>query len=174
MDGISCLEHDFLIENGVLKSYSGRDECITVPDVHTIGEGAFKACVSLKKVVLPAGLRRILPGAFKGCRKLTEMEIPSGVSSIGDYAFHRCHNLKSVSLPASVTELGDCVFLYCDSLTSVSMPGVRRLGKQVFVNDVMLRELALCPELDEACLPGAEELPISPFPTGGGFKSPTR
>lgn len=152
MDGISCLEHDFLIENGVLKSYSGRDECITVPDVHTIGEGAFKACVSLKKVVLPAGLRRILPGAFKGCRKLTEMEIPSGVSSIGDYAFHRCHSLKSVSLPASVTELGDCVFLYCDSLTSVSMPGVRRLGKQVFVNDVMLRELALCPELEKACI----------------------
>ena len=51
------MEHDFTIENGVLKSYAGREERIVVPgQVHTIGEEAFKGCVSLQKVILPSGL----------------------------------------------------------------------------------------------------------------------
>ena len=138
------IQHDFHIEDGILKAYTGRDPFITIPQqVHTIGEGALKACVSLKKVVLPSGLRRILAGAFKGCRKLQTIEIPDGVTYVGDYAFHRCHSLEQIALPPSVTELGDCVFLYCDSLARVCMPGVTRLGKQVFVNDVMLKELVV-------------------------------
>ncbi|MDE5893974.1 MAG: leucine-rich repeat domain-containing protein, partial [Acetatifactor sp.] len=77
------MENDFLIEKGILKTYTGREEFITVPEqVHTIGEGALKGCVSLKKVVLPSGLRRILSGAFKGCRKLKEIEIPAGVTYV--------------------------------------------------------------------------------------------
>ncbi len=140
----------YRIEDGVLISYTGREEAAIVPDeVHTIGEGAFKACVSLKKIVLPSGLTDIRDGAFKGCRKLREIRIPAGVSSIGSYAFHRCHELKSISLPASVKELGDCVFLYCDSLTHAEIPGVEHLGKQVFVNDVLLRELEISPNLRE-------------------------
>lgn len=144
---------DLHIEGGVLLSYTGREESVAVPEsVHTIGEGAFKACVSLKKIELPSGLCRILSGAFKGCRKLKEIQIPASVSFIGDYAFHRCHALESIALPASVKELGDCVFLYCDSLTRVRIPGVERLGKQVFVNDVLLKELELSPNLDENCI----------------------
>lgn len=147
------IQHDFHIEDGILKAYTGRDPFITIPQqVHTIGEGALKACVSLKKVVLPSGLRRILAGAFKGCRKLQTIEIPDGVTYVGDYAFHRCHSLEQIALPPSVTELGDCVFLYCDSLARVCMPGVTRLGKQVFVNDVMLKELVVSPKLEETCL----------------------
>lgn len=147
------MENDFCIENGILKAYTGREEFIVVPEqVHTIGEGALKGCVSLKKVVLPSGLRRILSGAFKGCRQLKEIEIPAGVSYVGDYAFHRCHSLEAISLPASVKELGDCVFLYCDSLTDVRIPGAERLGKQVFVNDVFLKKLEISPNLQEECL----------------------
>lgn len=173
----NTIENNFNIENGVLKSYTGRDEFITVPEhVHTIGEGALKACVSLKKVVLPSGLCRIQAGAFKGCRKLEEIEIPSGVSYVGDYAFHRCHSLKQISLPSSVTELGDCVFLYCDSLTRISMPGVKHLGKQVFVNDVMLKELVISPGLEETCLcdvfTGCSKITDIAFPDGGRYVIP--
>lgn len=141
------------IEDGVLLSCTGRDETVIVPEqVHTIGDGAFKACVSLKKAVLPETLRVIGNHAFKGCRKLMEIRIPAGVSSIGSYAFHRCHGLKRVILPPSVEELLDCTFLYCDSLTEVRMPGVKRLGRQVFVNDVMLERLEISEELEESCI----------------------
>ena len=71
------MNQDFHIEQGVLTAYTGRDECVTVPDwVHTIGEGAFKACVSLKRVVLPDHLHHIQASAFKGCRKLRDIQIP--------------------------------------------------------------------------------------------------
>jgi len=153
--GILCGSEDgmteyFQIKDGVLEAYTGREELLWVPEgVHTIGEGAFKGCVSLKKVVLPVGLERILAGAFKGCRKLEEVEIPEGVSYIGAYAFHRCHALKRVILPLSVGEVGDCAFLYCDGLTEVRMPGTKRLGTQAFANDVSLERLEICRELEE-------------------------
>lgn len=141
---------DFIIKDGVLEAYTGREETAEVPrEVHTIGEGAFKACVSLRKVVLPSGLRCIMDHAFKGCRRLEEIRIPDGVSRIGNYAFHRCHALQEAVLPPLVEELGDCVFLYCDSLRRVRMPGVRRFGRQVFVNDVLLEEIEISGELEE-------------------------
>ncbi len=73
----------FFIEDGVLLSYTGRDEMIIVPKgVHTIGKEAFKACVSLKKVELPTGLQCIRAGAFKGCRKLEEVKLPDTVCEV--------------------------------------------------------------------------------------------
>lgn len=144
---------NFYITDGVLCAYTGREEVITVPDgVHTIGEGAFKACVSLKKVVLPDHLCHILSDAFKGCRKLETIHIPDSVLTVGDYAFHRCHALKSIALPPSVKKLGDCVFLYCDSLTRADLPGVESMGRQVFVNDVFLQQLTISPALQEDCI----------------------
>ncbi len=143
----------FHIQDGILMSYTEREEVVIVPKgVHTIGEDAFKACISLKKVVLPSGLHYIMARAFKGCRKLEEVEIPEGVCAIGEYAFHRCHSLKKITLPPSVEELGNCVFLYCDSLEEVRIPGVRRLGKQVFVNDVLLKKIEISRELQEDCI----------------------
>ncbi|MBR6771086.1 MAG: leucine-rich repeat domain-containing protein [Lachnospiraceae bacterium] len=147
------MKKGFHIQDGILISYTEREDVVVVPHgVHSIGEEAFKACISLKKVVLPWGLHRIMARAFKGCRKLEEVEIPAGVCEIGDYAFHRCHSLKKIILPPSVEELGNCVFLYCDSLEEVRLPGVRRLGKQVFVNDVQLKKLEISRQLQEDCI----------------------
>lgn len=147
------MAESYSIREGILESYTGREEVFVVPrEVHTIGKGAFKACTSLKKIVLPLGLRCIMDEAMKGCRKLEEIEIPQGVSYIGNYAFHRCHALKQVILPASVETLGDCVFLYCDSLVTVKIPGVKKLGKQVFVNDVLLETIEISEDLEEECI----------------------
>lgn len=147
------MEEYFQIRNGILEAYTGREESIVVPEgVHTIGEGACKGCVSLKRVALPSGLRCIGDGAFKGCRRLEEVEIPSEVSYIGSYAFHRCHALKRIALPASVKELGAYAFLYCDNLKEARIPGVRRLGVQAFANDMLLERLEISRELDEDCI----------------------
>ena len=52
----------YQIENGILERYTGRDEVIEIPEgIHTIGVGALKGCVSLKKVLLPHGLNYISP-----------------------------------------------------------------------------------------------------------------
>ena len=142
------MNHHFHIQNDILLSYEGRDESVIVPEgIRTIGEGAFKACVSLKQVSLPSALCHIMAGAFKGCRKLRKIQIPQGVTEIGDYAFHRCHCLREILLPDSVERLGDCAFLYCDSLVKSTMPGVCRLGRQAFVNDVLLEELVISSNL---------------------------
>ena len=78
----------YQIENGILKRYTGREEAIRIPSgIHTIGKGALKGCVSLKKAVLPPGLQYIEEDAFKGCRRLEEVVIPDGVTGIGSYAF---------------------------------------------------------------------------------------
>jgi len=147
------MNRHFHIQDDILLLYEGKEESVIVPEgIRTIGEGAFKACVSLKKVTLPSSLRHIMTGAFKGCRKLQEITIPQGVTKIGDYAFHRCHCLKEILLPVSVDRLGDCAFLYCDSLVKVHMPGVCHLGKQAFVNDVLLEELEISRELCETDL----------------------
>ena len=143
----------YQIENGVLVRYTGREESIQVPDgIHTVGEGAFKGCVSLKKVVLPRGLTCIMGDAFKGCRKLEEVVIPEGVTSIGRYAFHRCHALRQVILPLSVEELGECAFLYCDSMREAQLPGVKRMGMAALANGISLERLMISQELDTECL----------------------
>ena len=145
---------ELIIRDGILEAYTGREKELEVPEgVHTVKEGAFKACVSLERVVLPEGLKVIGDHAFKGCRRLEEVRIPGGVTRIGAYAFHRCHSLKEITLPPLVEELSDCVFLYCDSLKKIRMPGVKRFGKQVFVNDVLLESLEISGELsgDSIC-----------------------
>ncbi|MDE7477308.1 MAG: leucine-rich repeat domain-containing protein, partial [Lachnospiraceae bacterium] len=143
----------YQIENGVFIRYTGREEVVQVPEgIHTIGEGAFKGCVSLRKMVLPQGLSCIMGDAFKGCRKLEEVVIPEGVSYIGRYAFHRCHALKKAILPPSVEELGEFAFLYCDSLKEVWIPGVKRLGMEAFANGMSLEKLVISRELDTRCI----------------------
>lgn len=143
----------YQIQNGVLVRYTGREEVLQVPEgIHTVGEGAFKGCVSLKKVVLPAGLNSIMGDAFKGCRKLEEIVIPDGVSYIGRYAFHRCHALQRAILPPSVEELGECAFLYCDSLQEVQIPGVKWLGMEALANGISLEKLVISSELDKRCI----------------------
>lgn len=170
-------ESEFHIDRDVLLSYQGRAESVTVPDgIRVIGTGAFKSCVSLKKVSLPESLHTIMAEAFKGCRKLEDIELPSKVSCIGAYAFHRCHSLKQIALPPSVEELGDCAFLYCDNLTRMAMPGVRRLGKQAFVNDVLLRELVIFRDLEEDCIcdvfTSCSSLSCVAFPDGELYEFP--
>lgn len=147
------MSDSFQIQTGILLSYHGREESIVIPEgVHTIAEDAFKACTFLKKAVLPHSLRSIMPRAFKGCRNLCELEIPEGLSYVGEYAFHRCHSIQSIKLPASVNELGSCAFLYCDSLREIEIPGVRRLGRQAFLNDTLLERLVISRELQEDCI----------------------
>ena len=89
--------NDFVIEDGVLKKYKGKDRDVVIPNnVTSIGQDAFNRCYSLKSVM-----------------------IPDGVTSIGRYAFEYCSGLTSVTIPYSVTEIGVGAFPW---FTNVMLP----------------------------------------------------
>ncbi len=150
---MKALAEIFEIIGDRLVSCSLREEVIYVPDgVRIIGARALKGCTSIKEIVFPESLERIEEHALKGCRQLEWVSFPNHLRFIGAYAFHRCHHLKEIQLPESVVELSDCAFLYCDSLEKASLPGVRKMGKQVFVNATSLKKLTISPDLLPECI----------------------
>jgi hypothetical protein len=69
---------DFVIENGILKKYTGIDENVVIPDgVTEIGNRAFYWNTKLKTVIIPDGVTSIGDSAFTGCEKLT-IHAPAG------------------------------------------------------------------------------------------------
>ena len=108
---------DFVIENGILKRYTGPGGDIVIPDgVTTIGKQAFYWCKSLTSVVIPNSVTSIGDGAFVNCRRLTNITIPDSVVSIGEYAFYECESLKSIIIPDNLSNIGEGAFYNCISL----------------------------------------------------------
>ena len=125
---------DFVIENGVLKKYVGKDANVTIPDgVTSIGYSAFSWCIGLKSITLPESVTSIGNGAFSEQHSLTSITIPEGMTNIGDYAFSGCHSLTSITIPEGVTSIGEGAFLGCSSLKNVTIPeSVMCIGDKAF------------------------------------------
>ena len=66
-------------------------------DVTEIPDNAFLGCSNLRRIVLPAKLRKIGYQAFLGCRGLTEITLPASVEEIGSAAFNGCTRLQKVN-----------------------------------------------------------------------------
>ncbi|MGN1411885.1 MAG: leucine-rich repeat domain-containing protein [Oscillospiraceae bacterium] len=143
------INSEFIIQDGVLLSYLGKDTEVIIPnEVTSIGDNVFKGMFNITKVIIPDTVKTIGKFAFKGCKKLCDINFPNGLIKLDDYAFHRCHALKSVILPDTLTEIGRCVFHYCDNLEMISIKGVKRLQMQTFANDTSLKELHINKDLD--------------------------
>ena len=99
----------------------------------SIDSGAFRECIGLTSVEIPAGVTSIGGSAFYGCSGLTSVEIPASVTSIGSDAFSECIGLTSVEIPAGVTSIGRRAFYDCSGLASVEIPaGVTSIGYEAF------------------------------------------
>ena len=66
-------------------------------DVTEIPDNAFLGCSNLRRIVLPAKLRKIGYQAFLGCRGLTEITLPASVEEISSAAFNGCTRLQKVN-----------------------------------------------------------------------------
>ena len=108
---------DFVIENRVLKKYTGKGGSVIIPNgVTRIGDSAFEERESLTSITIPDGVTSLGHTAFKKCTSLTEVTIPSSVTSIGIYAFSGCESLTSITIPDSVESIGHGAFCDCAGL----------------------------------------------------------
>ena len=55
-----------------------------------VGEGAFRDCAALKKVVFREGLLHMEDSVFENCEKLESVSIPSTVLYMGQRIFANC------------------------------------------------------------------------------------
>lgn len=92
--------NEFIVENGVLVKYKGKELNVVIPDhVTHIGEKAFEKKAKITSVVIPEGVREIGAFAFSECRKLENIQLPYSLETVGEGAFFDCRNLNELILP---------------------------------------------------------------------------
>ena len=89
--------------------------------VKSIGNSAFKDCVSLTDVTIPDSVSSIGWWAFENCRSLSGISIPDSVTQIGGWAFNGCESLESISIPSSVEDIAGSALAGCKSLCAVTV-----------------------------------------------------
>lgn len=107
---------------------------IAIPDrVTVLGEGAFKNCCYLKRVVLGKGITAISDAAFMLCDGLCQVVIRGKLKVIGANAFTFCDDLAEIDIPESVIEIGELAFKNCRCLKNIMIPkNVTRIGYDAF------------------------------------------
>ena len=112
----------------------------------TIAEFAFRDCVALETLNLPAYVTEIGKAAFINCSLLKEINFAEGskLTEIQDNVFMNCVSLKSITIPASVKEIGEGAFFECISLASVVInEGTLVIGDQAFQKCTTLESVQL-------------------------------
>lgn len=135
---------DFVIQNGTLISYSGKNPEVNVPKgVQHIAPEAFNGNSTIVKVVLSEGVESIGKSAFAHCSNLRAVSLPVGLTSIGDSAFYWCHMLDTINIPNSVTRIGNDA-LYGTAITHISLPdSVSFIGSKAFHSCKNLRAIRI-------------------------------
>lgn len=127
---------------------------VTIPaSVTSIGNSAFKGCISLhtvkfkdgsklksigehafastqiKSITIPAGVTKISEDTFSCCSRLTTVKFQenSKLKEIQDFAFKDCP-IESITIPASVTKISGA-FELCSKLSKVSFEKDSKLKK---------------------------------------------
>ena len=176
----------FVIENGVLKSYSGAGGAVVIPTgVTKIDNHVFFQRTNLTSVTIPSSVTSIGQGAFYECTGLTALAIQNSATSIGDSAFYGCTSLRSIELSGNVTSISGSAFFGCSSLTIVTIPGsVKSIGAMAFTDCSSLTSVIIadgvtkigqdafahCNSLTQVTIPGSvTSIGAFAFPTGSGF-----
>ena len=99
-------------------SLTGTD--VVFPEsVQTIGEGAFRYCISLEEYTIPSQILTIEDNAFMDCSKLKKILIGPSVKTVGNSVFRNCEKLANVTISPSVKSIGNYAFNGCTSLERV-------------------------------------------------------
>ena len=93
--------------------------------LRTIGDNAFRGCISLKDMNIADTISQSLysDSCWIGHSDLTGVNIPDGVTAIGAHAFDGCAGIESMTIPDSVTRIGEGAFDSCPALTLKASEG---------------------------------------------------
>jgi hypothetical protein len=134
----------------ILVKYLGEGGTVVIPDgVTLIGEDAFRECLTLRSVSIPASMRSIGYLAFYSCQSLSQVTFSKhgSLKEIGEGAFSFCEALKIVRLPDSLSFINENAFGFCKKLSGVSIPpSVKEIGVTAFSE---------CPKLTVYCVKGS-------------------
>lgn len=130
----------FVIIGGVLKSYSGNETDIVIPEgVMSIGPNAFNGNLLIKNVKFPSSLTSIDNNAFENCVNLINISNYENVVYFKDECF-RNTGLKEITIYPNVLLIGKYAFSYMQNLKVVNYKPK---------NDLKLKGTFLrCPKLE--------------------------
>jgi len=103
---------DFIIENGVLIKYNGKDSAIVIPNGATeIGAEAFAGKKKIVEITVPGAVAKIGHNAFKGCSTLVKVEIQNPEAEAYD-CFSGCKALSYINASEKTME---GIFRFCST-----------------------------------------------------------
>ena len=114
---------------------------VTTIDSNRMGYSPFESCTNLTSVTFAAGsqLTSIAQATFRYCSSLPSVDLPATVTSIESYVFEGCTGLISITIPSGVISIADYVFTDCSSLSSVTFEGT--IGSSSFGMGTFLGDL---------------------------------
>ena len=131
-------------------------ESIVLPDEDCTGQGAFKNCKNLKKVVFNSNLEEVNTQTFYGCTSLKEVELPESTRIISYQSF-ACSGLESIEIPDNVVVLQGESFRGCENLKSVKLPA------SLIRSDDGENHFADCTNLTTVIMPQGADLVFDPW-----------
>ena len=162
--------NDFIIENGVLKKYTGPGGDVVIPDgVTEIGAFAFSGSV-IKTLSFPDRLEIIGSYAFSGQTELEEIRLPNSIKTVCTHAFVGCAGVKTLTLPEGLAVIGEAALQDCP-IESIVMPAsVTMIQKDAFLRCSKIQSAG---PIGSGChyeFPWTEEIPANAFSGLRGLK----
>ncbi len=146
----------FVIENGVLISYSGTDAEVTVPEgVTGLAAGAFEGNSSMRILTLSSTVTVIEEGCLASCEALEEVRVAEGgaIGSAEGLVFsadgksiiyvNRSEVGKHLVIPEGIESLGGILSIL-DQIRSITLPStITRIPDEFFEGCINLESISL-------------------------------
>ena len=151
-------KYEYVIKGGnaVIIRCESNEESLSLPQtinnyqVVRIENGAFEDKTSLKKILIPEGVKLIGPRAFKGCSRLKEIKLPNSLEEIGSESFADCVDLKEVLLGTNLVRVDYEAFRQCENISELRIPKtLKEIGEGAFSGCASLAIIKLPDELDK-------------------------